>query len=620
MLKHFTIVFLLFTSVIFGFDSIEVLDSKIKIHTAGWLKSDVPLTPKEAYEHFQKGRYTAFAPKVKSFGFSTAEHWSMFELSSAQDETHFFLDLKDALAESCALFIFVDGKLVKEEQSGYIVPLKNRPMQQFSIRFSLKDTEAKTIYLLKTISQYPMYPAYAFGSQPQLDESWDINHMIFTLSCGMFIVMFLYNMFLYFIIRDRAYLFYCLYIFGYFMITLLAQGYIALVWESLVTYTPMLLAFFLQAKFIGLAFFTIYFLNLSKTFPSLKKTIRYLLYANITASLTVPFAVNVQILSIIFMNLLYATLIYAGFRSYFSKFQPALYYLLATGIALVCSFAYSLMNQGVFFSYNILSFNLMSFGLIWDMILLAFALAYRIKILREQNTQKERLLMLQSRQKNIGELTGNIAHQWRQPLGKMGSLLSMLEAKLKYENIQKEEMLETIMQSNRILQYLSQTINTFQSFFHVKQTNELFDVEKTLENVVAFVKESLLSEQIEITLHVNKNAKLKGDENGLFQAVLNIILNAKDALFENKNDTKLIHIELICHDTFIEIAIENNGGNIMITPIEKIFELFITDKSEGSGMGLFITKMLVESQLGGHIDVQNTHKGVCFRLRFKTSD
>lgn len=167
------------------------------------------------------------------------------------------------------------------------------------------------------------------------------------------------------------------------------------------------------------------------------------------------------------------------------------------------------------------------------------------------------------------------------------------------------------------MQYLSQTINTFQNFFYAQNKEELFDVEKTLQNVVTFVKESLLSEQIEITLHVNKNVPLRGDENALFQAVINIILNAKDALLANTNDTKWIHIELTCNDTFIEIGIENNGGTISITPIENIFELFITDKTEGSGMGLFITKMLVESQLNGKINVTNTNDGVCFRLCFK---
>lgn len=540
----------------------------------------------------------------------------MFEVTTKGEDPHFFLETKDPLAQSSTMYVIQNNQLLYSKTSGYMIPIGARPIKQFPIRFELNKSNIKTTYLIKTVSQYPIYASYSFGEQYQLDNAHSVSSIII-LSIGIFAAMFFYNIFLYFVIKDKAYIYYTLYIFGYFIITLLAQGYITLIWDDLIPFTPFLLSFFLQIQFIGLVFFTTYFLDLKKEFPIHNRIAHYLLYANIIATLTVPFAPFLQILSIIFMNILSITLIYIGFKSYLSGYKPALYYLIATGVALLSNLVYGFMNQGIFLTFNIWSYNLMSFGLVWDVIVLSLALAYRIKLLQEENFKNQRLALIKSKQTSLGELSGNIAHQWRQPLAELGSITSNIEAKLKYSTISKEELLEQLNLEKEILKHLSSTITTFQNFFQNSTTNILFSVNDEIKRCIAFVQEAMKTNDIQVEFIEKIQASLNGNANEFSQVILNIVLNAKDILITREIKNKLIQIELKKHlDGFI-IQIQDNGGGIKIKPIESIFESYVTDKESGIGIGLFIAKTITEQKLNGQISAHNYTNGAIFRIYFK---
>lgn len=543
----------------------------------------------------------------------------MFELTLKNTDSHFFINIKDPLAQFCTLYVFQNNQLKDSQKSGYMISLENRPINQLPIRFALNNDNTKATYLIKTVSQYPIYATYSFGEQIELDNSLSPNFIIFILSFGIFLTMFFYNIFLYFVIKDKSYIFYSLYMLGYFMITLLTQGYITSISSDLIPFTPLLLASFLQLYFVGLVFFTIYFLNLTNTFPKLKKTILYLLYANIIASLTVPFATQIQILSMIIMNMLYITLIFTGFRSYFSGFRPALYYLIATGVALISNFTYTFMNQGVLIPYNIYTYNLMTFGLVWDMILLAFALAYRIKLLQEENTKNERLALIKSKETSLGELSGNIAHQWRQPLAELGAINTNMEAKLKYSIASKEELLEQLKLGKDILQHLSGTVSTFQSFFQNSSSTLSFCVNDEIKRCVNFVKLSFKNNDIQLEFIENTEIIINGNANEFSQIILNIILNAKDILIQREIKNKLIKIELKKNLDVFKIEIQDNAGGIKIEPIESIFDCYVTDKDTGIGIGLFIAKTIVEQKFGGKITAFNNANGAVFSMSFNLS-
>ena len=616
-MKRMVFLLCLLMSWLFSYDSIDVLNPNITVHKSGWYETSAELSAQEAKDLFEQNNFQQFPQNAQGIGFSKNTLWFAFEISTKETNENFFIDNRDIMLERCELFVFNDNKLIKQNLNGYIIPIKERPVSAFSIRFNIEKTDTKILYLLKTNSQYIRYLANAFGTESEINHTWQIRHYIFLFALGVFMALMIYNAFLYLMTQDKVYLFYILYVSSLFTLIFVVQGYTLVIYEESFRFSPLLLAFFNQLAAVGLVFFTEHFLRLKKHNPRAQKIIRYILYINLLTPFLIPIAHGLQLLNIVSMLVLFFSLLFIGFINLYQGFKPAFYYLLATGVCLLLTISYASMHQGVgLFSYTIYSANFMLAGIIWDTIFLSFALAYRIKLLREENAEQERLLMLQSRQKSIGELAGNIAHQWREPLSKMGSILSMLEAKLKYERIKKSEMLEAIMQSNHILQYLSQTINTFQDLFQNQTSAATFDVKEEILKCINFLENSLMHNDINIDFISQCTPILKGDGKQFFQALLNIILNAKDIIIAKNIKYGTIDIRLFEDTKNWIISIQDNGGGITIEPINAIFDIYETNKEQGTGMGLFIVKSIIENKLGGKISASNDKNGAVFTLLF----
>jgi two-component system, NtrC family, C4-dicarboxylate transport sensor histidine kinase DctB len=296
-------------------------------------------------------------------------------------------------------------------------------------------------------------------------------------------------------------------------------------------------------------------------------------------------------------------------------FKPALFYLMATGMSNMLMILFVVVNQGDGINYSLFSINLPNIALVWEMILLSLALAYRIKLLQEENKSKESLLFIKSRQEAIGELTGNIAHQWKSPLAELGAIIANIEAKLRFATISKEELLDQLTLSKTILRHSADTVDTFQSFFQNLHTQELFCINDEIKRTIAFVEQSLKNNNI--TVHFEEkihDVKLSGNSNEFAQIILNILMNAKDALVAQNREDKKIKITLHQYPDGFKLEIHDNGGGIKIKPIESIFDSYVTNKPQGTGVGLFIVKTIVEHKFGGKIKVYNTKDGACFEI------
>jgi signal transduction histidine kinase len=220
----------------------------------------------------------------------------------------------------------------------------------------------------------------------------------------------------------------------------------------------------------------------------------------------------------------------------------------------------------------------------------------------------------------IGELTGNIAHQWRQPLNALGAIIANVEAKITYDHLSNEELMKSCQLSTSVLKHLSGTINTLQDFFvDQSETKEDFDINEQLTLLIQFLHDSMANQHITINFTPQKTLFIHGNKNLLSQVIMNILLNAKDILIERTTEKdKFISITTKVEDNKIIITITDNGGGIKIKPIEKIFELFVSNKTNGSGIGLYLSKNIVE-KLGGTLNVSNTHEGAQFTLSLPIS-
>ena len=252
----------------------------------------------------------------------------------------------------------------------------------------------------------------------------------------------------------------------------------------------------------------------------------------------------------------------------------------------------------------------------------------RLRIITMQDLtqiqQKERLLLQQSRMAQMGEMLSMIAHQWRQPLGAISSAIFGIQTKLatgKYDNQDSNEDLYKFLNTkhqriNEYVQFLSTTIDDFRNFFKPDKKKELVTFESPIERALLIVENSLIFRGIDVTHTFNVNKKVEMFQNEIMQVVLNIIKNSEDNFKEKETQNPKIIIETKTMPAHYEILISDNGGGISPHIIDNIFEPYFSTKDEknGSGLGLYMSKMMIEEHSGGLLQVENTKDGVAFRI------
>ena len=224
----------------------------------------------------------------------------------------------------------------------------------------------------------------------------------------------------------------------------------------------------------------------------------------------------------------------------------------------------------------------------------------------EQNKIKEKLLFEQSKMAVMGEMIGNIAHQWRQPLSMISSLASGIVFQ-KEMGVFDDKSLEPSMNkiTNATL-FLSQTIDDFRNFLRDDKEKTVFLLDEAFDKTMLLVEHGFKQNNIEIESSV-ASVKVYGFKNELIQGLLNILNNAKDALVDTQSTIRTIFIQTIPTEKHISLLIKDTAGGIPNGVIERIFDPYFTTKGEvhGTGIGLYMTKEIIEKHLGGKITVEN---------------
>lgn len=237
---------------------------------------------------------------------------------------------------------------------------------------------------------------------------------------------------------------------------------------------------------------------------------------------------------------------------------------------------------------------------------------------QEEIYEKERLLAHQNRLATMGEMICNIAHQWRQPLTQISSILMNIEFTFNKKNLTSKILMEKIDEADEQITFMSNTIDDFRNFFSSGKSKEKYNISIPIEKMQRLLKGALEKNNITLKTYIEDNFILYGYQNEIAQALLNIISNAKDILVERKIDTPIINIKAYSTNNKNFITIEDNAGGIKTTPIDKIFEPYFSTKhaSVGTGIGLYMTKMIIEKNNNGFICVDNTHIGAIFTIKF----
>ena len=236
----------------------------------------------------------------------------------------------------------------------------------------------------------------------------------------------------------------------------------------------------------------------------------------------------------------------------------------------------------------------------------------RLKVEKEQEMQRQ-FLIQKSKLSSMGEMMGAIAHQWRQPLNALNLNIQNLEDDFDEGLITKSFIQNFIDKNRQTIVFMSKTIDDFRNFFKIDKAKARFSIKEAVIQTLALQSAQFKNYHILVDIE-GEDVEIEGFKGEFQQVILNILSNAKDAIIERKKDEGHILIEI--HPTYM--LIEDNAGGIEESILERIFEPYFTTKEqgEGTGIGLYMSKMIIEKNMGGRLSVENGQKGAKFTIMY----
>lgn len=234
----------------------------------------------------------------------------------------------------------------------------------------------------------------------------------------------------------------------------------------------------------------------------------------------------------------------------------------------------------------------------------------------QEMRKKDNVLIAQSRQAAMGETIGNIAHQWRQPLNTLGLIVQELKLTYGLAEFTKESLDASVDKAMLLINHMSKTIDEFQHFFKPNASKNLFSVNEAVAKTMQLVESYLKKADISVDVIEQNQVEIDGYGNEYSQVLLNILNNSKDA-FENRDvETRRITITICSEDGRSVVTVADNAGGIAPDVMDRIFDPYFTTKGpqKGTGIGLYMSRNIIEKHMDGSLSVRNIDGGTEFRI------
>ena len=563
-----------------------------------------------------------------NFGYTQNPYWIKFEI--VVNDSNSILTLNDYEYSYIDIYITKDNKVIKSYKSGVrqAVDKELLPFRKTSLTLDLDTNVKHEIYIRASSKIHPLnLPIQILKKEPfNKLVAYDTSIMIFYFF--ILILMFIYNIFLYIITRIKYYILYLTYLFTLVLTTFYTSGYAKIYLFNESGLNNLQVFFFKIAGLIMFCSLMILISSFLKLNKLSHKIIKYSYITLITISILnwiLIFTTGKTTLIIInFLNLLSLAIIVLIslfiFRRIF-KFDML-------SIIISCIWLPLSLGIGMFISNKIFMYTsplvveyIMKVLFIYETIFISLLLAYHMKFVeREKNKteiellKKEKLLIRANKLTSMGEMLNSIAHQWKQPLSRINSIVfksyNLLEEN-KSDKLKKE-----LLKIENETSYMSNTISSLLSFFHINKRFEAIDLFALAYKQKEFINQ--LNSNIEVVLNTQgKEFITYGYKNEYIQVINVLIENAIDSINESKVSNPKIILEISKKDDKIAFSIQNTGKEINKEIIEKIFEPYFTTKNKDShhGIGLYMSKILIEESMGKALIVQNVQNGVKFTIK-----
>ncbi len=230
----------------------------------------------------------------------------------------------------------------------------------------------------------------------------------------------------------------------------------------------------------------------------------------------------------------------------------------------------------------------------------------------EKNRKKDKQLLQQNRLAQMGEMISMIAHQWRQPLSAISSASNAIVLKAGLNKLDNETAIDLANHITDYSKHLSSTIDDFREFFKPNKYKSVVTYREIVDSVLSIVGKSLESKEIELEINLDSLEEFETYSNELKQVLLNLIKNAEDALIEKGIKNPKITIE--AHKRVL--VVKDNAGGIRNDIVDKIFDPYFSTKTkkDGTGIGLYMSKIIVEKHCKGKLSVENDEFGAVFKI------
>jgi signal transduction histidine kinase len=588
--------------------------------------------------------FTPVESDIPGFGFTPAIYW--FKTTIIPNEQSrlksWWLIAEYPLLDHVEVFEFVEGSDQPRSHAvqGRLHPMSQRQLDQRQFAFSVGPLdEPVTLYIRVKTSSSMQVPMRLVSSKHFFEQS-QLTQLLLGLYYGVFLIIFLYNIIMYVYTRENDYLRYLLFLVSFIMWQLTLDGfgiqYLWSEWDWMIAHGGI---FWISAGLLTSLLFGRYFLRTQEYAPRLDMFIMLLVIISgvmLVSSVFLPYATLIPIgasLSVVVPLLLWGT----GIVVWRQLYRPARFYVLGWSAFLLGSVMLAMNKLNLVQGFYFLN-HAQQIGSALEMIFLSWALADRVKLLQdeyvdklsslnqvlqkkvrtalEEARQKDKVMLNQSRLAALGEMIEQIAHQWRQPLNTMALLNQNLFIKHQLGKLESEDFKTTHEQMNENLQYMSRTIDDFRNMHQTQNEHEQFTIEEVIERVITLNDASLKFANILCQVHSSSEHQLDSYRNELIQILMNLVKNARDAIVGSGCKHGRIDIQVIDTGSSFQVSVEDNGGGIDPDVIDEIFNPYFTTKGEeqGSGIGLFMSKTIIEERLGGIIRVENTEVGARFTM------
>ena len=556
----------------------------------------------------------------KSFNtFSNASkaYWAKLEVKNISSESKtYYLKSENQFTYHIEFFLVKSNKIVDYIEDGVISKNPKRAFNVNHMIFPLTLAPYEKAEFFFKIQNYNKIDIdFTLATKEYLLDFYQTYNLVEGLFFGGMLLMMFYNFFLYFLLKLRAYLYYVLYT---FWLTVYFTGFFGF---SQRYFSGHVLLFYISsgAFFVSMTLFIQSILNLKEQLPKINRLLNifigYFIVAtviNIVMLEFQQFTYAQMLFNIFFMVVpLYVTMVI--FVTYY------LAYVKKDSIAKIYSWVWTIVSfVGLLLPLvylNIIETDIPSdyifqFLILFEVLCFSFILAYKIKTIRKEQSEQQVLLVEQSKLASMGEMISTIAHQWRQPLSEINGVVLNMDIDYRKDKLSRDKFDKHLNDIEGITSYLSKTIHDFMNLFsHKKELEEFY----LLDTIISSKRlaSMFIKEEITFADNQNTNIKMVGYQSELIQALLIVIHNSIDAAREN-NKLAIITINLKESDKNVTINIEDNGGGISEEILKDIFNPYFTTKheSQGTGLGLYILKMIVEESMSGSVQIYNQNKGV----------